>query len=92
MVVLVGAVVSSPKDYHYICHHCSTDRNLWVLWVFTDPPINGVSCGGHSAPTCAECPQGNGAVWCNGQCGWDYTNSVCFKPGKSLQVLQLKDY
>ena len=50
---------------------------------FIDPPIDGVSCGGHSAPTCAECPRGNGAGWCNGQCDWDYTESVCFKPGIS---------
>ena len=29
-----------------------------------------VSCGNHRAPSCAECPQGNGAVWCNGECEW----------------------
>ena len=29
-----------------------------------------VSCGGHSAPNCAECPQGNGRGWCNGECIW----------------------
>ncbi len=29
-----------------------------------------VQCGGHEAPTCDECPQGNGASWCNGQCEW----------------------
>ena len=27
-----------------------------------------VSCGNHDASTCAECPQGNGATWCNGEC------------------------
>merc|ERR1712048_1455669 len=27
-----------------------------------------ISCGSHFAGTCAECPQGNGADWCNGQC------------------------
>lgn len=30
----------------------------------------GVSCGGHTAATCADCPQGNGASWCNGDCQW----------------------
>lgn len=29
-----------------------------------------VQCGGHEAPSCDECPQGNGASWCNGQCEW----------------------
>ena len=27
-----------------------------------------VSCGGHSAPSCEQCPMGNGAAWCNGDC------------------------
>ena len=34
-----------------------------------------VSCGGHYAPSCAECPQGNGAAWCNGDCKWK--NGAC---------------
>ena len=29
-----------------------------------------ISCGNHQAPTCSECPQGNGAAWCNGVCTW----------------------
>jgi len=29
-----------------------------------------VHCGGHLAPTCADCPQGNGHYWCNGECRW----------------------
>ena len=29
-----------------------------------------ISCGNHRASSCAECPQGNGASWCNGECGW----------------------
>ena len=29
-----------------------------------------VSCGMHSTPTCGECPMGNGASWCNGDCLW----------------------
>ena len=33
-----------------------------------------VSCGNHNAPTCSECPQGNGAVWCNGECSWSDEN------------------
>merc|ERR1712187_813964 len=30
-----------------------------------------VSCGGHQAKSCADCPQGNGADWCNGDCKWE---------------------
>ena len=30
----------------------------------------GVSCGGHLASTCNQCPQGHGASWCNGDCKW----------------------
>ena len=29
-----------------------------------------VSCGQHSAASCAECPQGHGSGWCNGDCVW----------------------
>ena len=44
------------------------------------PPTqaNGVSCGSHSATTCAECPQGRGKNWCNGDCSWLSNNGgVC---------------
>ena len=37
-----------------------------------------VSCGNHRASSCAKCPQGNGAVWCNGDCFWsDEGGGVC---------------
>ena len=37
-----------------------------------------VSCGNHRAFSCAKCPQGNGAVWCNGDCFWsDEGGGVC---------------
>merc|ERR1712154_661002 len=29
-----------------------------------------VSCGKHEAATCSECPQGNDATWCGGECTW----------------------
>merc|ERR1719160_977399 len=29
-----------------------------------------VDCGGHTAATCAECPQGHGKSWCNDDCKW----------------------
>ena len=37
-----------------------------IIAVFLAP----VSCGNHMASTCADCPQGNGASWCNGDCHW----------------------
>lgn len=30
----------------------------------------GVSCGAHTAGSCGQCPMGNGAAWCNGDCQW----------------------
>jgi len=38
-----------------------------------------VSCGNHPAPSCGECPQGNGAAWCNGDCTW--RNGQCVEKG-----------
>merc|ERR1712166_103882 len=38
---------------------------------------SSVSCGGHTAPSCADCPQGNGADWCNGACTWDHSQGTC---------------
>ena len=38
-----------------------------------------MSCGGHSAATCSECTQGNGAFWCNGECEWK--NGQCVFKG-----------
>lgn len=36
-----------------------------------------VSCGNHQATNCGECPQGNGKVWCNGDC---HCTLYCFFP------------
>jgi len=33
--------------------------------------LKEVSCGNHIAKTCAGCPQGNGEIWCNGECEWN---------------------
>ena len=50
------------------------NSNEWFL----DPP-GEVGCGGHKANTCPECPQGNGAYWCNGDCVW--LNGECVDRG-----------
>ena len=38
-----------------------------------------VNCGNHKATSCPDCPQGNGAVWCNGDCQW--VNGQCQSKG-----------
>jgi len=39
-----------------------------------------VNCGGHRASSCAQCPQGNGQWWCNGECSWINNNCVSSAP------------
>ena len=41
--------------------------------------VGEVFCGGHTAKTCSDCPQGNGAGWCNGDCVW--LNGECVDRG-----------
>jgi len=40
-----------------------------------------VNCGGHSAPTCLDCPIVDGfdygSAYCNGDCTWDLTANEC---------------
>jgi hypothetical protein len=36
-----------------------------------------VVCGAHTAPSCAECPMGNGPSWCDGQCQWNDNTNIC---------------
>ena len=36
-------------------------------------------CGGHEASSCQDCPQGNGASWCNGDCKWNNNQCVALK-------------
>ena len=32
--------------------------------------LGSVNCGNHRASSCTRCPQGNGRLWCNGECKW----------------------
>ena len=48
--------------------------------------VEEVSCGNHRAPSCAECPQGNGAFWCNGECEWTYSEDGGECKSKSSQL------
>jgi len=57
--------------------------------------LGDVSCGQHRAANCAQCPQGNGAPWCNGDCEWDSKANACVVPSEGEQdlyeLLELSD-
>ena len=44
-----------------------------------------MSCGQHKAGSCESCPQGNGAVWCNGDCQW--IDDQCIKKSEEEKNL-----
>lgn len=44
-----------------------------------NPSGSSVLCGNHRAPTCADCPQGNGAAWCHEDCLWNEQAQECFQ-------------
>ena len=46
---------------------------------------NTVSCGGHSATSCSLCPQGNGELWCNGECAWCNPKQDCMSKNTICQ-------
>jgi len=48
---------------------------------------NEVSCGAHSASSCALCPGKHGSAWCHGDCEW--TSNICKPKKKDTQVLLL---
>ena len=59
-------------------------RALLVTFLMS-PAIAALSCGAHYAGSCADCSQGNGAFWCNGDCQW--IDSQCVE--KSIRGLHL---
>merc|ERR1719221_1467132 len=48
----------------------------------TPTPATTVSCGNHNAASCAECTQGNGESWCNGDCSW--RDGSCQAPATTM--------
>ena len=46
-----------------------------------------MSCGNHGALTCQECPQGNGAIWCNGDCIWNNNQCVARGAGNQFNIV-----
>jgi len=45
---------------------------------------DNVTCGNHNAQSCAECPQGHGKDWCNGECMWKRGTCVETDPMKRV--------
>ena len=43
-------------------------------WILQRRNSTKVNCGGHFAPSCFDCPQGHGAMWCHGDCVWTIQN------------------
>merc|ERR1719295_2050349 len=49
---------------------------IFLFFVYSADIVSGfVKCGNHNANSCSECPNGNGADWCNGHCKWE--NGAC---------------
>ena len=59
------------KNKLKVCLLQMTNDNLFY------PFIGNVNCGGHTAQSCAYCPQGNGHYWCNGDCQWNWGTNAC---------------
>jgi len=56
---------------------CQYSSGVHQKCICDDPSSGNVNCGGHTAQSCAYCPQGNGHYWCNGDCQWNWQTSTC---------------
>jgi len=67
-----GPCSLQPEEEEDVAVQLQVSRKVDNLanWTPVPGPPGGVSCGRHNAATCMECPQGNGAAWCNGDCKW----------------------
>ena len=76
---------------------------LQLILDTTIEPSTPVSCGQHTAASCAECPQGSGATWCNGDCVWaggqcepkgmefiHYTHVICYLVFTNVNFIWIK--
>merc|ERR1711962_1253231 len=62
--------MEDPYDYQEKTFNIRTTATTTTTTTTTTPTTGQVSCGNHQAISCTECPQGNGANWCNGDCYW----------------------
>ena len=51
-----------------------------------------VNCGVHSAPTCKDCPDIHGRVWCNGDCAWIHSSEECVLIPGNTTVTDIGDH
>lgn len=49
-----------------------------------------VLCGGHRAASCSQCPLGNGANWCHGDCTWCDSKQECQEKNADCPVTKQK--
>eukprot|EP00434_Breviolum_minutum_P006964 symbB.v1.2.006148.t1/scaffold360.1/size220131/2 len=64
---------TAPKSIYLSTDATKRDRPDDILQSVYDGSKTSstqVTCGGHTAKSCSECPQGHGASWCNRDCGW----------------------
>ena len=84
LVGFLGASFKSPRwSTKGDCEFCPPKKYVrGSIYNYISTYFSGqiVSCGGHYASSCQECPQGNGALGCNGVCVWSYNQ--CVKPGE----------
>lgn len=89
-VSVINIAVSTANSKNWISKSSIND-NMPLL---TSPNKEGrykdervrVTCGNHHAPSCAECTQGNGKSWCNGDCVWSDENGGACMSKLSLGV------
>jgi len=63
------ATLAQDPDQNIVGIYASNNENAeWDRLSIITPDL--VNCGNNEANSCAECPQGNGAAWCNGECEW----------------------
>ena len=81
--VLVRFKAYSSKYFLLLILSTQIDRYTpqFAYQALTHTLETDVSCGGHMAKRCFECPQGHGAAWCNGECAWDDDSSKCVDKG-----------
>ena len=72
----IGTTISVCQKNPQVCVLSNVNYCRFIPSTFI-PTIVMVSCGNHDASSCQECPQGNGASWCNGDCKWNWNNNQC---------------
>ena len=70
----------TSSDFNKAMYGVSKTAKQPPVVVQLQPTVVQVSCGNHRASSCADCPQGHGSSWCNGECNWK--DSQCLLAGQ----------